>query len=150
MYHTSPIEITKAGRGLFGDFICFSGKVYVQTAGKYVTYRLDVSDEEIIEASRLWYQDDVAPLQKFVDEIVNRYEVSESDAEKLLDESESIYNVDSNIEPEDLADASWDIQRITAEAGRSMGFGIVAMSDEQGTVYFVDIKKYFGSMMMVH
>lgn len=150
MYHTSPVEIKEPKHGMFGDFICFSDSVYVQTAGQHVVYRLDVDDESVIEASRLWHQDDVSPLQKFVDEIVNRYEVSESDAELLIDESKSIYDVDSNVEPEGLADASWNIQRITAEAGRALGYGIVAMSDEQGTVYFVDIKKYFGSMMMVH
>lgn len=150
MYHTSPAAITEPKPGMFGDFLCFSDSVYVQTeSAEYVTYQLNVSEDEIIRADKIWYQDDTSTLQPFVDEIIERYGVSGDDAEGLLDESKSIYDVESSIDQEDLAEASWEIQRMTAEAGRALGYGITAMSDEQGTVYLVDVTKYLTRMNLV-
>ena len=60
IYHTSPVEIEGPKQGLFGDFICFSGDVYVMTAGSYVTYELDSDADEILEASQMWYQENTS------------------------------------------------------------------------------------------
>ena len=138
--HTSPVEITSINTsGRFGEFLFFAHDEYVMTAGSYITYAIDLDDAAVIEASALFYHENAEKLSALVAEVAARFDIEEDAAEALIEESASIYDIDSNVEPEDMADASWDIQHYTARAAKLLGFRGVAVSDEQGVSYLVDM-----------
>lgn len=138
--HTSPTEITEINTlGRFGEFLFFAHGEYVMTAGSHVTYTIEIDDSSVIRAGALFRHDDAGKLADLVADVAARFEIDEDTAESLIDESASIFDVDSNVEPEDMADASWDIQHYTARAAKLLGFRAVAVSDEQGTSYLVDM-----------
>lgn len=139
LFHTSPSKIEKIrSNGRFGEFLFFSSRVYKMTAGAAVVYSLDLADADVIEAGQLFYHADAVKLQPLVDELATRLGVSEEDAEALIEESKSVYDLDS-IEAEDAADASWDVQLLTARAAKILGFRAVQLQDEQGAAYLVDM-----------
>lgn len=138
--HTSPVAITSiTAHGRFGEFLFFSENEYVMTAGDHVTYTIDLDESEIIAASQIFYHENAASLSALVAEVANQFEIDEDAAESLIDESASIYDIDSNVDAEDLADASWDIQRYTARAAKELGFRAVSVTDEQGSAYMIDM-----------
>ena len=139
LYHTSPseiIEITEAGR--FGSFLFFSGHVYTMTAGQAVVYGLDIDEDSIIEAGQLFYHDDAEKLAPLVAELAARMDIDEATAEALIEESTTVYDLDG-IDMEDAGELSWDVQHFTARAAALLGFRGVAVRDEQGAVYLVDM-----------
>lgn len=139
LFHTSPneiSEITEAGR--FGSFLFFSSHVYHMTAGQAVVYSTELGDDEIISAGSLFYHDGAAKLAGLVAELAEQLDIDEDDAEALIEESKTVYDLDG-IEPEDAADASWDVQLFTARAAALLGYRGVAVSDEQGTSYMVNM-----------
>lgn len=139
LFHTSSCkieEITSDGR--FGEFLFFSSRVYVMTAANPVVYTIELDESEIIEASQLFYHDDAEKLIDLVSELAERLNISEDDAEALIEESKSVYDIDS-IDPEDAADASWDVQMFTARAAKTLGFRAVKVQDEQGAAWMVDM-----------
>ena len=142
LFHTSPqkIEKIKASGGRFGSFLFFAYAPYTMTASEVVyTYTTEVDSEELIDAGKLFFHADAENLSELVSEVMCRFGVSEEDAEALIEESQSIYEVESEVEPEDLADASWDIQHITAKAARTLGFRGVRVTDEQGGAVMIDM-----------
>lgn len=140
LIHTSPVEITSINtHGRYGEFLFFSTNEYVMTAGSHLAYTIELDDAAVIRASALFHHDDAEKLAGLVAEVATRFDVDEDTAEALIEESQSIFDIDSNVEPEDLADASWDIQHYTARAAKLLGFRAVAVSDEQGTAYLVDM-----------
>lgn len=142
LYHTSPDEITEPKNGLFGDFLCFSGQVYTMTAAADpVVYRLEIREDEVIDASSIWYDDNAELARPYAEQIMSRYGVDEDTAESLIDGSASLYDVDADIDAEDMAEADWCIQRLTAEAGRAMGYAATAVKDEQGVCYMIAADK---------
>lgn len=139
LFHTSPAKIDKIHTsGRFGEFLFFSDRVYVMTAGDFQTYKLELSEDDVIPAGRLFWHDDAEKLQPLVAELAARLGVSEEDAEALIEESKSTHDIDS-IEPEDAADASWDVQLFTARAAKMLGFRAVQVQDEQGAAWMVDM-----------
>lgn len=139
LFHTSPSKIEKIGStGRFGEFLFFSSSVYTMTAGSPVVYRLELSDSDVIEAGQLFYHDEAAKLAGLVADLAARLGVSEEDAEALIEESLSVYDLD-NIPAEDAADASWDVQLFTARAAKALGFRAVQVQDEQGAAWMVDM-----------
>lgn len=139
LFHTSPSEIKAINTdGRFGEFLFFSSHVYQMAAGEALTYSIEIDEDQIIEASQLFYHDDAAQLESLVAELASRLDVSEEDAEALIEESKSVFDIDS-IEAEDAADASWDVQLFTARAAKILGFRGVAVEDEQGTAYMIDM-----------
>lgn len=138
LFHTSPAEITEiSNSGRFGSFLFFSARVYHMTAGEAITYRAEINDDEIIEAGRLFYHD-AEKLAPLVAELATNLGIEEDVAEALIEESKSVYDLDS-VEPEDAGDISWDVQHFTARAARMLGYRGVAVSDEQGTAYLIDM-----------
>jgi hypothetical protein len=139
LYHTSPTAITEPKTGLFGDFLCFSQSVYVMTAAADpITYQIDIDDDEAIDASAIWYHQNAEKAAVFADQVADRFHVDRETAESLIDGSLSIYTLeDIDIEPEDMAEVDWEIQRITAEAGRALGFTATLINDEQGSCYMI-------------
>ncbi|MDR0226727.1 MAG: hypothetical protein LBI66_09915 [Burkholderiaceae bacterium] len=139
LFHTSPVKIDKIHTsGRFGEFLFFSDRVYVMTAGSFETYKLELNDDDVIRASRLFFHEDAEKLQPLVTELAARLGVSEEDAEALIEESKSAHDIDS-IEPEDAADASWDVQLFTARAAKALGYRAVQVSDETGFSWMVDM-----------
>lgn len=139
LFHTSPTKIDKiSASGRFGEFLFFSNDVYVMTSADPVVYSLELADDEVIEAGRLFFHDDAEKLQPLVEELAARLRVSEEDAEALIEESKSAHDIDS-IDPEDSADASWDAQLFTARAAKLLGFRAVQVRDEQGAAWMVDM-----------
>lgn len=139
LFHTSPAKIDKIHTsGRFGEFLFFSSDVYTMTAAAPAVYRLELADDEVIEAGRLFFHDSADRLQPLVSELAARLRISEDDAEALIEESKSAHDIDS-IEPEDAADASWDAQLFTARAAKLLGFRAVRVQDEQGAAWMVDM-----------
>lgn len=139
LFHTSGKTITEiTADGRFGEFLFFSSRVYTMTAGAPVVYSMELADSDVIEAGQLFYHEDAAKLEGLVAELAQRLDISEEDAEALIEESKSVYDLD-NIEAEDAADASWDVQLFTARAAKTLGFRAVQVQDEQGAAYMVDM-----------
>lgn len=140
LLHTSPSEITEINSfGRFGEFLFFADEAYVMTAGEHVTYSIDIQEDAIIEASQLFYHEDAEKLSGLVAELAEKLNIEEDDAEALIEESKSIWDMDLEIEAEDMADASWDVQVFTARAAQALGFRAVEVEDEQGTSYMVSM-----------
>jgi hypothetical protein len=138
LIHTSPAEITSIhAYGRFGDFLFFSHREYVMTARSHVTYTIELDDSAIIRAGELFHHEDAAKLSDLVAEVAARFDIDEDTAEELIEESELIQDIESNVDAEDLAEASWDIQHYTARAAKLLGFRGVAVTDEQGIAYLV-------------
>lgn len=140
LYHTSPNEITTVTKnGRFGEFLFFSSAEYVMTAGAYVTYSLNIDKYSFIDAGHIFYDESAGILADLVAELADRIGCSESDAESLIDESKSVFDIDCAVEAEDLADAAWDVQHFTARAAKLLGYDGVRVTDEQGTAYMIDM-----------
>lgn len=130
LFHTSPSEITKINTfGRFGEFLCFSASVYTMSAGEVVTYKIDVADTDIIEASSLFYHEDAEKLSALVERVMELADCDEDAAEGLLSQKDDCGD----------AELSWDIQALTAQAAKLLGYRGVSMSDEQGTCYMIDM-----------
>ncbi|MFD2755173.1 hypothetical protein [Comamonas terrae] len=139
LFHTSPTKIEKITTdGRFGEFLFFSNSVYTMTASAAVVYSLDLADADVIEAGQLFYHNDAAKLDGLVTELAARLDINTDDAEALIEESKSVYDLD-NIAAEDAADASWDVQLFTARAAKLLGYRAVQVQDEQGAAYLVDM-----------
>lgn len=132
LFHTSPEPIKSIkSLGLFGSFLCFAPSEYVMTAAaKHYTYKIEIDDDEIIPASRLFYHEDAAKLDGFVQQVMNMLD---------CDEDEAIEQIEQRGDFCGDAEQSWEIQRITAEAAKALGFRGVSMSDEQGFMVMVDM-----------
>ncbi|TFH85252.1 hypothetical protein EQG41_18235 [Billgrantia azerbaijanica] len=141
LFHTSPAEITEINSfGRFGEFLFFADEEYVMTAGDHITYSIEIDEDDIIEAGRLFYHDDAEKLQGLVERVMEVVGCDEDTAEELIAQNEDVHSIDCDIEPEDLAEASWDIQRIAGEAAVILGYRGVEMEDEQGTAYLISMK----------
>jgi hypothetical protein len=135
LFHTSPEEIkTIAADGRFGEFLFFSAHVYVMTVGEYVTYKIEVDEDDIIEAGRLFYHEDAELLDPLVEEVMNMLGCDEDMAEDFISQDFST-NYNADIDAED----SWTIQAITAKAAKTLGYRGVYFQDEQGRCYMIDM-----------
>jgi len=139
LFHTSAEEIKSiSADGRFGEFLFFSTKVYAMTAGKHVTYKIDLSEDDVIEASQLFFHEGAGKLDTLVASLAARLGVDAETAEALIEESSSVFDIDS-IESEDAAEASWTVQHFTARAAKLLGFRAVRVQDEQGSAYMIDM-----------
>lgn len=138
LIHTSPAEITEINKfGRFGEFLFFSRREYVMTAGEHVAYAIEVDDEAIIDAEQLFYHEDAGKLAGLVEKVMQMVGCDENTAEELIAQREDVHSIETDIEPDDLADISWDIQIITGEAAVLLGFRGVEMDDEHGRAYLI-------------
>jgi len=130
LFHTSPNNITAINStGLFGGFLCFSADIYTMTAGNFITYSIEVDDDDIIEASRLFYHEDAEKLDGLVQRVMAMLGCDEDTAEEMLSQKDDCGD----------AELSWEIQGLTAKAAKALGFRGVSMKDEQGTCYMIDM-----------
>ncbi len=140
LFHTSPTEIKEINTsGRFGEFIFFSTNIYTTTAGEAVTYSIEIDEDCIIEAGRIFYHEESEKLNSLVSELAEEIGCDEETAESLIEESADIFDIADNlgIEAEDIADAAWNIQHYTARAAQILGFRGVAVRDEQGTAFLI-------------
>tara|TARA_R110001606_G_scaffold399270_1_gene583264 strand:- start:1371 stop:1799 length:429 start_codon:yes stop_codon:yes gene_type:complete len=130
LFHTSPDAIANIDKfGRFGTFLCFAQDEYVMTAGDHVSYTLNIEESAIIEADQLFYHEDAEKLQGLVEQVMGMLDCDEDTAEDMLSQKDDCGD----------AEMSWDIQRMTAEAAKLLGFRGVSMQDEQGTCYMIDM-----------
>lgn len=141
LFHTSPNKIEKITMsGRYGQFLCFSANIYEMSACATVAYKIDIEDEKVIAASELFYIENSAEILKIqINEVCKIAHVDFDTAMELIDGSESIWNLDSDIANEDKAEIDWDIQHISAKAAKMMGYRGVSVRDEQGTCYMIDM-----------
>jgi hypothetical protein len=133
LFHTSPSEITKINTdGLFGEFLCFSSDEYVMTAGQHVTYKIEIDEDEIVEANHLFYHKDAEKLEGLVSEVMEMLGCDEGTAEEMLSQNDDCGD----------AEMSWEIQAMTAKAAKILGYRGVLFQDEQGTCYMIDMMGY--------
>jgi len=74
-----------------------------------------------------------------VQQVAQMVGCDEDTAEELIAQREDVHSIDCDVEPEDMADVSWDIQHITAKAAKLLGFRGVEMDDEQGRMTLIDM-----------
>lgn len=130
LLHTSPAEIAKINKfGRFGEFLFFSQGEYVMTAGRHVTYKIDVDEDSIIDAELLFFHADAAKLDALVAEVMEMLGCDETTAEKMLAQKADCGD----------AEMSWEIQRMTAQCAKTLGYRGAYMPDEQGTCYMISM-----------
>lgn len=131
LFHTSPAEIKEINSlGLYGSFLCFSTNVYAMTAGECVTYKIEINEDDIIEADQLFYHEDAEKLDGMVQQVMSMLDCDEDEAIEQIEQSGDFCGD---------AEDSWKIQHISAQAARLLGYRGVSMQDEQGTVYMIDM-----------
>lgn len=139
LYHTSPSPITEISpAGTFGSHLCFSSHVYQMCIGEAVVYSIEISDDDIIDASSLLHHPDAELLDDIIAEVARIADCDTDTAEDYITQSD---------DPGD-AELSWDIQRLTAEAAGVLGYRGVAAQDEQGTVYLIDMSGRESELMI--
>ncbi|SMF80656.1 hypothetical protein [Pseudobacteriovorax antillogorgiicola] len=143
--HTSPQVIEEFhSKGLFGEFLCFSQDEYLMGDVKAV-YSVELDDSDVIRARSLFYVDEADKLDAIVKKVIDAcpIEIDEEEAQDLLDESSSYYDLISekseSQDYESTAEFSWWLQLMTAQCAKALGYKACLMEDEQGAVYFVDV-----------
>lgn len=134
IYHTSGAEIKEIEKdGQFDDMLFFSEKPYVMTAANTIfTYYLEIDDDKILDIERVFYEYDPADhpkLQEIVDNVAERFGISDDDAMEIIDDSEPMISED--------CEGSWWIQAQQGHVARALGYDAAMSRDEQGTVYIV-------------
>ena len=141
LFHTSANKIEKiTTSGRYGQFLCFSENIYEMSACETVGYKIDIEDEKIIDAGDLFYAENSNEiLSGLIADVCEMAHVDSDTATELIDGSESIWNLDVDIDNEDKAEIDWDIQHISAKAAKLLGYRGVSVRDEQGTCYMIDM-----------
>ena len=140
LFHTSPNAIKEINdRGRFGSFLFFSSNVYhTHCRAESFVYKIEIDEDEIVSARQIFRHHEINDvLQSIIDDVMDRYGVDEDVAMGLIDEDENIY--DYIDDPEEAAEESWNVQLYTASAAQALGYRGVAVSDEQGTAYMIDM-----------
>ncbi|WP_415832369.1 hypothetical protein [Kerstersia similis] len=138
LIHTSPSEIKEIrAHGRFDSFLFFSAREYSMSVGQHVTYSIEIDENQVIEASRLFYRDDAEKLQALVEDMASRYNIDAEEAESLIEGRSAAHDIIDDAD--EAAEASWDSQLYAARAATLLGFRGVAVDDEQGTAYMIDM-----------
>jgi hypothetical protein len=149
-YHGSyekVINITnEVGTSNWGKFLFFGGKEAASSHGRYL-HKLEIDEDEIISARKLPYQENVSDADDVIQQVMKEYDVDEETAWDLvseeiepssLEDEESRWNHDSD-GAEERAEKSWRVQGYTALTAKAMGWRGVAVSNEHGTSYMIDM-----------
>ena len=150
LIHTSPELITKIlDDGKFGSFLFFSCNEYVTTAGSYVTYSIDISDEDVIDVLQLFYHKDAIKLNDLISDVEYMCGVDSDTAEALLEQSVSLFNISSSVDSDSMGEIDWRLQRLSADAGKLLDYRVISMRDEQGTAYMIDMLDKESDLILV-
>lgn len=146
LYHTSPEFINEVHEdGLFGSHIFFSTSVYCMCVGNPKVYEVEIDENEIIKASSMFYQENYKDCDHIVKEVMRKLEVTEQEARDLLDETICIHEIQEDFDGE----KGYWLQKMTAKAAQALGFNAVAVTDETGESYMLDLKVYKEKMKLV-
>ena len=111
---------------MFGDCLFFAARPY--SLGDIVNiYSVDASEMSFVSASGLYDEE-------IVNRIAKCLAVDLDTAESLLDGSETVWDIDVDMEK---AEADWWIQELRGECAKKMGYDGCEDEDEQGTVYII-------------
>lgn len=146
IYHTSPNGNLKACKftpweGVFGEFIFFSDKEYVMTAGDYHTYTLNEEELNIVAASDLedLFNSENEDHAEILNDCAKLFNTTQKVALLILTE-----NLNEWQRFPEICDAekSFEVQRLTAAFAKACGYDGVEVQDEQGTAYMIDMSKH--------
>ena len=142
LFHTSPNAIKEINdRGRFGSFLFFSSNVYhTHCRAESFVYKIEIDEDEIVSARQIFRRHEINDaLQSIIDDVMDRYSVSEDVAMGLIDEDENIFDhvdylrQDSALEEERM----W---LYAASAAKALGYrGVALLGDKQGTAYMIDM-----------
>lgn len=128
LYHTSHSLIQSINRyGKFGSFLFFSSN-----PSHYgdIVYKIVIDQRKILDVRRLFYlHKPNKKIKEILKEIMEMTDCDEETAMKYLDQSESHHD------PE----IDWAIQKMTGDAAVSLGYVGIALPDEHGTSYMIDM-----------
>jgi hypothetical protein len=145
LFHTSPSIINEIYEdGTFGSHVFFSDHEYVMTEGDYVTYLVDIDEKDVVAASSLFYQDNWKNAMPTVQKVMDRIAVEQDIAMNLIDGTLCLMDISEM----DSDDDFW-IQKMQAEAAQLMGYNAVAVKDETGISYMLDLKVYKEKMELL-
>jgi hypothetical protein len=131
IYHTSYEEnITWSDDGRFGEFAFFAHDGFY--FGDF-TYQIDECEVNIADLSEVHCSVDELSVSGFIERIQDIIECDSEQAFKYLCEKD-FYTNDAEI--------NWEIQKITAEMCDYLGFDGVAVTDEYGTSYMINVNKH--------
>lgn len=137
LYHCSHEAIsTIHDDGNFGSWLFF-GDEPSHYGDVIHSIEIDV-DEEVIKASSIFYQENAVnnpALDAVVEQVMEVFNVDEDTAEELISERLSIFDINEDAS----ADDAWLMQYYTACAAEALGFRGVAVSDEYGTSYMINM-----------
>jgi hypothetical protein len=139
LYHSSANEIKKVtASGVFGSFLFFSSEIGHGAPGDAL-YKIEI-DDEMITDSRTWFygsEHNWANLSGMVEQIMDLMSCDEDTAQEYLSQRrDDIFQI---MKPEDARDASWEIQKLTAQAAKALGYRGVKVPDEHGISYMIDM-----------
>ena len=128
LYHTGS-RIQKINQfGTFGSFLFFSSERGAHYGD--VEYAIEIDMDEIVDASALMYSEYCDEMKPIIAEAMELMDCDEDTAMEYLGEEIN--------EMED-AEKSWEIQRLIAECAKAAGYRGVAVADEHGTSYMIDM-----------
>lgn len=135
-YSNNPESLKKISRfgGRFGSWLFFTE----QYKG---TVSIEIGRSEIIEASSFFYKEELnaySVLEDEIKEIMEKFNIDEDQAMGLIDESIQLRDLDID---DEFGEISWDMQLFTAECAKKLGFRAVAIKDELGISYMIDMYK---------
>lgn len=163
--HTSPNIINKinANHEYFKGALFFSSDIYTMTQSKEVHhYTLELNEDQIIHVS------DLDPSQEMIDQVKWDFqclfdiEIDDDQAIELLTEEDEQDTIEEILEENETSlyelgyelasEFSWMNQGNQSLTARQMGFIACESTDEQGTVYMInlvdreDLLKYEGNI----
>ena len=128
LLHTSPTEITKITKfGTFGDCLCFSNDRYLMSECEVITYSIELSEDDVIDAHTFFYRDDYEMLNAIIEDVMSLADCDEDEAQELLAQNDNHSD----------AEIDWRIQGYTGAAAKVLGFKAARAQDEQGDVFLV-------------
>ncbi len=143
LYHCSHEAITAiTDDGNFGSFLFFGDE---PSHYGHVVHSIEIDvDEEVIKAGRIFYEENSLnnpALDDVVQEVMCVFGVDEDTADDLISERISSFTffTEEGYSAEDCANNSWLMQYYTACAAEALGFRGVAVSDEYGTSYMINM-----------
>lgn len=129
LYHCSfksELKINKYD-GKFGTFLFFGDEPSYY--GDY-TYKLEINESELIEASSFFYRDDYEKLDSLIEEVKELVNCDDDDARDYLSQEKSYL---------ENGEIDWEIQHLTAQAARKLGYRGVMVPDEYGISYMIEM-----------
>jgi hypothetical protein len=128
---------------MFGSFLFFKAEAGHTSLDGELYYAIELAESELIEASSLFYHDDYAKLDAIVEQVMALCSVDRDTAEELLSERQHAQDV---VAADLAADVSWQIQKLTAECAKILGYRGAIVSDEYGCSYMIDMLDRVGDL----